>query len=443
MKIIVFVGPSLPLAEAKQALAAEYRPPAARGDVYRAALARPWGIGIIDGYFEHVPAVWHKEILWAMSRGVHVFGAASMGALRAVELAAFGMEGVGEIFAAFREGELTDDDEVTIAHADADDGYRAASTALVDIRATLAAARSAGVLAAQSAAALLAVAKRTHYAERSYRRLLHEARAQHVDPHVLASFERWLPGHEVQQKRTDALLLLEHMRERALREPHAKRASFAFEHTDAFERFLHTEREPPEVAAMSDVVDELRLDASRYEQRAQRAWARLFALELAERLQIAPDESTYQQAVAAFRRARALLEPADVAAWLDAHQLDRAGLEELLRQDVQITGLRTRYADELEQAMLAELHTAGEYPWLARRAAHKRALLQQHGADHADLASVGLSERELVDWYMCEIGATNDHDAVMALSNRLDCTDGHTFLRLIMREYIYRQLTNT
>ncbi len=48
----------------------------------------------LAGYFEHVPAVWHKEIMWIMERGVHVFGSAGLGALRAVELETFGMRGV-------------------------------------------------------------------------------------------------------------------------------------------------------------------------------------------------------------------------------------------------------------------------------------------------------------------------------------------------------------
>jgi len=39
-----------------------------------------------------------------MSRGVHVFGASSMGALRAAELAAFGMVGFGRIYDLFRTG---------------------------------------------------------------------------------------------------------------------------------------------------------------------------------------------------------------------------------------------------------------------------------------------------------------------------------------------------
>ena len=98
--IVVFLGPSLPLAAARSELDAVYRGPVAQGDVYRAVTGgdAPEAIGIVDGQFDHVPAVWHKEILWAMDQGIHVYGSASMGALRAAELHAFGMEGVGTIF---------------------------------------------------------------------------------------------------------------------------------------------------------------------------------------------------------------------------------------------------------------------------------------------------------------------------------------------------------
>src|SRR4051812_48389616 len=109
MKIYIFTGPTLSAAEGRRELDAVFLPPAAQGDVYRASLDAPAAIGIVDGYFERVPAVWHKEILWAMSQGIHVYGAASMGALRAAELAAFGMVGVGAVFKAFFTGELEDD----------------------------------------------------------------------------------------------------------------------------------------------------------------------------------------------------------------------------------------------------------------------------------------------------------------------------------------------
>ena len=85
MNCIVFTGPTISPAEARAELDALYLPPVAQGDVYRAALRRPKAIGIIDGYFERVPAVWHKEILWAMAKGIHVLGSASMGALRAAD----------------------------------------------------------------------------------------------------------------------------------------------------------------------------------------------------------------------------------------------------------------------------------------------------------------------------------------------------------------------
>src|SRR5262245_60226636 len=115
---IVFLGPTLSREEAERELPALYLPPAEQGDVYRAAVEKPPAILIIDGRFDQVPAVAHKEILWAMSEGIHVFGVSSMGALRAAELHPFGMEGVGAVFEAYRDGALVADDEVAVAHAD-------------------------------------------------------------------------------------------------------------------------------------------------------------------------------------------------------------------------------------------------------------------------------------------------------------------------------------
>ena len=93
MTVYVFAGPTLRHDEIREHLDAVCLPPAAQGDVYRAALNRPRVIAVVDGYFEGVPAVWHKEVLWALDHGIHVFGSASMGALRAAELAHFGMTG--------------------------------------------------------------------------------------------------------------------------------------------------------------------------------------------------------------------------------------------------------------------------------------------------------------------------------------------------------------
>ena len=78
---VIFAGPSLPPAVRPANPAIEWRPPVKQGEMYQAALTRPAIIGIIDGYFEVTPTVWHKEILWAMTQGIHVYGSASIGAL--------------------------------------------------------------------------------------------------------------------------------------------------------------------------------------------------------------------------------------------------------------------------------------------------------------------------------------------------------------------------
>ena len=135
--VVAFLGPTLSEDEARAVLDAEYMPPAGHGDVLRAALRRPRVIAIVDGVFERTPAVWHKEILFALSEGIHVYGAASMGALRAAELDRFGMRGVGDVYRAYAEGVLEDDDEVAVAHTDAEHGFRALSDSMVDVRATL------------------------------------------------------------------------------------------------------------------------------------------------------------------------------------------------------------------------------------------------------------------------------------------------------------------
>jgi hypothetical protein len=139
MSACIFVGPTLRREEVTAVIDdAVCLPPATQGDIYRAARSRrPRAIGVIDGYFCGAPSIWHKEILWALSEGIHVFGSASMGALRAAELHAFGMRGVGRIFEDFRDGRLEDDDEVAISHGPAETGYLALSQPMVNIRATL------------------------------------------------------------------------------------------------------------------------------------------------------------------------------------------------------------------------------------------------------------------------------------------------------------------
>src|SRR5262249_51777670 len=107
MTVVVFIGPSLSRVDALARFPGiVVDPPAARGDLYRAARsATP--VVLVDGLFDSVRSVWHKEILWALAHGVRVLGASSMGALRAAECAAFGMEPIGVIAHDYLHGRRT------------------------------------------------------------------------------------------------------------------------------------------------------------------------------------------------------------------------------------------------------------------------------------------------------------------------------------------------
>jgi hypothetical protein len=239
---VIFLGPSLPLAEARAILDATYLPPVAQGDVYRAALKRPAIIGIIDGFFERVPSVWHKEILWAMNQGIHVLGAASMGALRAAELASFGMEPIGQIARDFISGNLQDDDEVAVAHATADEGYIPRSTAMVDIRATLSKAVKDNIISIAVFETLLSLAKALYYPERIYPLFLKRALDSGTNLEDINRLKQWLPAGQVSQKRADALELLYAVKA-AGENVSPKQVSYVFHQTALWQSVVESIRE--------------------------------------------------------------------------------------------------------------------------------------------------------------------------------------------------------
>ena len=164
---MLFLGPSLSRAEAQRLIEADIRPPAQRGHVHRAACEMPPLILLVDGAFETVPAVLHREILFALARGIPVAGAASLGALRAAELDRAGMVGLGDIYRAYREGRLDGDDEVALLHGPDELDYVPLSEPLVSIRATLAAAVDAGVIEEGARARTIADLKSRCFRERT------------------------------------------------------------------------------------------------------------------------------------------------------------------------------------------------------------------------------------------------------------------------------------
>lgn len=199
-KTVVYLGPSLPLEDAKTYLPdAVFRPPVKRGDVAAAAAEGMEVMVIIDGVFFQNEAVAHKEILAALKAGVHVFGSSSMGALRACELEPFGMTGVGKIFEWYRDGKIIADDEVGLLY-DPESGV-ALSDPMVNMRATFSKAKECGKITDAEEKTLLKTCKTIYYPERTFRRVIKEAE---ISVEKKASLPLWIKENAVDLKREDA-----------------------------------------------------------------------------------------------------------------------------------------------------------------------------------------------------------------------------------------------
>ncbi len=366
MTAVVFLGPTLPRQEAADLLPATYWPPARQGDVYRAVRAlRPAAVGLIDGRFLDTGAVWHREILWALSEGVHVFGAASMGALRAAELAPFGMQGVGQVFAAYRDGcwpgdpdPFEDDDEVAVIHAPPEAGGSALSDAMVDLRATLDAAQAAGVLGAQGRRTLIRALKHRPFPERSFAALVEEA-DRLLDAAAAQRLTAWLPGNAVARKRLDAIAMLRVMAALLAQQPAPFVAGFVMQRPLFWQRFVAS------IDAMeADMLDPAEQRALQRLGRDPDAWhacARAALGRLPPTAIDATKPGPPHGALGRLRRERGLWRRDDLLTWMAANALEEPALERLLHAEEALDRTAAQQPAGLLRAMVDHLRLTGGF----------------------------------------------------------------------------------
>lgn len=339
MSVYVFLGPTLPQRDARRYLAAEYLPPVAQGDVLRLLNKQPTAIAIVDGYFELVPSVWHKEILLALESGVHVFGAASMGALRAAELDAFGMKGVGQIYRWYASGRLEDDDEVAVVHGPADQGYREMSDAMVNIRDRCRSATSGGVVSRRVARRFVDVAKGLFYPERQWPRILADSRAAGIRERDISAMASYLKREKaLSLKARDAIALLQRVDAFTTRGPKPFRARTRTERTKYIGKLLAEVALP----APGDGAD-TGLDA-RVEELA------LLRLLIAREGLHAGHQLTVEDVHAvedALRRELGLLSADDTARWLAHAGFSSEDFDAWMRDEALASKLRARFRNAI------------------------------------------------------------------------------------------------
>ncbi len=421
MTVYVFLGPSLPVDMARSILDAVYLPPVRHGDVWRvAAYGNPSAIAIIDGYFEHVPSVWHKEILWALSQGIPVFGASSMGALRAAELEQFGMVGVGRIFTAYRDGvfppytdaPFEDDDEVAVVHGPAESGY-ASSEALVNIRCTVAKAADEGVISDRMRDDLVGIAKGVFYKDRSYAYLLKLAADKFGSAAGLDPLGAWLSEGRIDLKREDALALLHHV---GGSRPDAPNAHFHFERTTMWEQLLTAATDDPTDVM---VLTELRLEGRPYLQARQRAASSLFPAPDSEMRDLGPIDGP---------EAATALDPERTARRLHDHA----------RSETRRARIEILSEPLVDTIIVQHLRESGDYKRLLARAQAKRAWLASMDLFPPELGDVDVTPEDLTAWFSARIQRDPETDPTTSAS-RLHFDDTLSFWRALAGEYLYAE----
>jgi hypothetical protein len=442
MKVAIFLGPTLAIAEARTLLDAAYLPPARQGDIYRIVRdARPQIIGLIDGSFREVAAIWHREILFALSQGIHVFGAASMGALRAAELYSFGMNGVGRIFEAYRDGVYAPfpppferDEEVAIEHGPADSGYLAVNDALVDVRATLLEAQRAGLLSETGRQALFSIASDIHFAGRNYGAILEIASRSRIEGLDGLRFAQWMAANKVSQKAQDARMMLVHIKQFCRQRVEAFQPTFRFERALVWERFVDAcDREDEAALSETDeaILDELRLDSVLFENLSREArlhraavgpiaWDRLSAPAQGERL-----------GLDRLRARHALPRRTDLERWMRVNAIDERTMRTLVADEAAFARLPAAPA----RAILNRARAAGLTAPLYARAMDKQRVLAT--APEARREPTAREKSTLAAWSAGNAALTIDPDDFPGCARTMGFEDEAALLATLWRERLY------
>jgi hypothetical protein len=445
MKLFVFVGPTLSPEEVAQTVpSAIVLPPVARGDVLRLVHdSEPSAIAIIDGFFNNVPAVTHKEILFALSAGVHVFGASSMGALRAAELWQFGMQGVGDIFALYRDGVWEADDEVAVTHGPAESGYRASSVALANIRLGLKKATKKEIITPEVENQLVAIAKSTFYADRSWEYLFAKVNDGSVPANELEALKAFIAFERPDAKRDDALEMLTHLRglcDLTDLPSLPEVAAYDFEPSIFWEQLM---TESQAVASFSKLSHKLDITNSEMERHVKlphhipdvrRGAALLHLLMIRDYIRQQPvSEEELRRTIRRFRRRRGLLSASDFQTWRRHQNLSEPEFELLIQLEMTLDAVLIEDASSVRRLVPLELKRQGNFDTAVRLVAKKKLLLKQSGTTSLTLDDIGLSLTELMEWYQNTFESVDG--SIDSYAASLGFTSARQFLSEVMLEY--------
>lgn len=372
MKIIIFCGPTISASESKHMIHADFRPPAKHGDIISCVYNdRPDVIVLFDGVFIQDLTVWHSELNEAMNQGVTVYGASALGAIRAAEMESWGMRGVGNVFALFRDGIVESDDEVFCDYDFVQGQYIQRTLPIVNLRYILADAEKASLITQKQSRSILETAKAMFYKERTLDSILNACRAHgdltDRDAETLSGFIRQ-STRNIQKE--DAIECLEALNNLAASDLETTRKNYQYDlfFEALFERdrgTKHGETYHPFYYIANDYI----LYGSDVEAVNDAALNRKLCTLIADHFNVDATGDEIAAEKKLFIQKHDLAEDGNYLSWLKDNDLAEHEFDELLAERVKIEKLQEWYRTRLGFAkntryLLEELKLNNQYvPW--------------------------------------------------------------------------------
>jgi hypothetical protein len=110
----------------------------------------------------------------------------------------------------------------------------------------------------------------------------------------------------------------------------------------------------------------------------------------------------------------------------------------LMGDDVRRLRLDIAHAAAIDDALADELALADARARLKARADEKHAVLDARGVEQPTPGDIGLSEAELIAWFIAECGQEPGDADVAEIARQLGFLDKDDLLRAAAREYCFR-----
>lgn len=168
-------------------------------------------VAIVDGKFDQNLAVTPSEVMDALRAGVRIYGASSMGALRAAECENYGAIGCGKIFEFIKKSENFRDDflgQLFIDQKTFDQTFQWKNKTYVDFYFAAADLAAKKKISKKHAEKIREIYQQIFYAERGLDSLLQLVHKQKKDAAELTQVAQLIFAEKITQKSRDAMELL-------------------------------------------------------------------------------------------------------------------------------------------------------------------------------------------------------------------------------------------